>query len=145
MPLENEKGSSSQGDQFSLRFLMTFIVILSVILAVCFGLPKWLSSAGLLCLSIFVFAVLAVAIIYGSGNHRVFCVGAIIPMTMLLVVTCCVVVVFVFYNSRNRPTIYVLLETIAEQLRAVSIAAWLMAIVTGSLTVVVRYVIQSRH
>lgn len=132
----------STSGQFSLRFLLALILVLSIILAISFAFPPAHSCAGLLCFSTAVFTVLVVSIIHGRGDFRVFCVGAIIPMTTLAVVVIIIVPVLIFDRPASQMGV---LERYAEGLRTVSIAVWLCAVFMGFLAVIARKIIESMH
>ena len=143
MASEGKRDSKPTSGQFSLRFVLALFVVLSIALTVSFGLRNWLSSAGLLLLSITFVTILVVTIVYGSGNFRVFCVGAIVPMTLLVVVASGFIIFLVFDRQTPDPLYY--LDHYAQGIRYASIPVWLLAVVMGFLSVGVRTIIQSKH
>jgi len=73
--------------QFSLRTLLLLTMAVACALALLVGTPSAIAVPCIFCLAVAVPAILTVCIIYGHGNTRVFCIGALFPTGLLLYAT----------------------------------------------------------
>jgi hypothetical protein len=89
-------------------------------------------------LSVSISTILIATIIYGRGNLRAFCIGAIVPLGLLqLEITRSLVVVVTRWTYRYD------LANFESELRLLSVGAWFTAIFTGLLAVLVRTLLTS--
>ena len=73
--------------QFGLRTLLLLPVAVACALALLLGTPSVIAVPCIFCLAVAVPAILTVCIVYGRGNTRVFCIGALFPTGLLLYAT----------------------------------------------------------
>ncbi len=65
--------------QFSLRTMLVLTTVLAVVLSGLFAGPAWLTYVTAMALAIAMPMALTVTLIYGRGNVRTFCIGALFP------------------------------------------------------------------
>jgi hypothetical protein len=70
--------------QYTLRTLFVLTTAAAVACAVFFTLPAWVSVVVAVCVVISMPGVLTVMLIYGRGNTRAFCIGALFPAGVCL-------------------------------------------------------------
>lgn len=132
--------------QYSVRDLLAAMFVLSIALAVLFGFPGWFASATIMVASILMLAVLTAAVVYGRGDTRAFCIGALFPAFLVAVAVACLFVVMTFDGSRRGfDQVVSEMERYAGGMRFAIIAGWPMAIVAGALSIVVRRQLQRGH
>lgn len=128
-----------RGLQFSLRHLLILIVVLSVAFAVLFAFPNWLASVLLSIAATLLLVVLTACVVYGTGQLRAFCIGALFPAVLVWIAVDCAFVVITFTASRDRyERIFEGLDELAGGLRFASVTGWLMAIIAGVLAAAIR-------
>ncbi len=65
--------------QYTLRTLFVLTTAAAIACAVFFALPAWVSVVVAVCVLISIPGLLTVMLIYGRGNTRAFCIGALFP------------------------------------------------------------------
>ena len=131
--------------QFRLWHLLVLILVLSVACRI-FALPDAFVSGAIGVTTIQVLVVLIVMIVYAQGSTRAFCIGALIP-------TCFVafVVAMMSYSltwglrlDGFQSPFYPLIE-MANGLRVAATTGFVMALVAGVLSVLVRWYFVRGH
>lgn len=125
--------------QFSMSDLLILIFVLSVAFTVLFAMPNWAAATILIIATILLLAVLISALVYARGRIRAFCIGALVP-TALVAVAVAAVLLDIGFGLRQLDLSQVarLLDSAAYGLRALSIACSVLAIVAGTLSVLIR-------
>jgi hypothetical protein len=125
--------------QFSVRQLMITMVVASIALAVLFGFPGWFASATIIAAATLLLAVLAAAAIFGQGDLRAFCVGALCPALLVAVATTTLFVIVCFDLPQSGFSEMIQsLARYAGGMRLAILTSWPLAIAAGILSVAVR-------
>jgi hypothetical protein len=130
--------------QFSLRQLLVVMLALSIVLAIVFAFPDWVASAIYLVATVLVLPALATAVVYGRGDVRAFCIGALFPTGVLALIQSFGIGVFVLQflvMSGTAPwpaDVFETLARLAGVCRIGIIIGWPLAISAGILSVVLR-------
>ena len=139
-PLDTQSLRRRRSLQFSLRSVLVFMLVFSVVCEVLFTFPDAFASAAIGVLSILLLATLIASVVYAQGYARAFCIGALVPTFLVSVAVACVFVVMIFEtpSSYGRGT-FQMLKDLAAGLRIAAYAGWLMALAAGALSAVVRW------
>ena len=87
MEAGRQRGGETGGGgpfQYSLRTMFIVMTVLAVALSGIFAGPEWLSMLTALFLALATPIVLTIALIYGGGYLRTFCIGALFPAGLIL-------------------------------------------------------------
>jgi hypothetical protein len=136
---QDESAEDHSPWQFQLRHLLMVMAAASALFATLFAFPDALASALLMILMLILPTSLIAAAIYGKGNTRAFCIGALIPAsTQLFTLTVFVTFLLLSYSERSRTPFAEYLERSATGWRAASLATWLLAVFCGALVIAVK-------
>jgi hypothetical protein len=149
MSAHDEKPGGATGDvpwQFGLRALLGMTIATAVALTILFSLPDEYAVPVLVFLVIAVPAMLTVTAVYGSGYQRAFCIGALFPTGVVLYGTAWMLISFLFLLRGPRGPGALdgefwmeFVQYLATPYRAYVGAAWVLAVVLGSLAVMIRW------
>jgi hypothetical protein len=136
---QNRVPKTSAVFQFTVLQLLLLMLVLSVAFTVLFALPDLVASGLLSIVAILMMVLLTSGIVYARGRLRAYCIGALVPLLLVAIVVACEFVVVAFEVGRNdyQEAIDSLVD-LSGGLRVVSVTGWLIAIVTGMLSVGVR-------
>lgn len=137
MPAEEERpdrpAEASAVAQFSLRSIFVVTTVAAIVLTLLFQVPDPLAVPVLLFATIAFPAVLVTILIYGSGYQRTFSIGALFPLTILLLL-------LVFAQSGVFASSALTLPFDEPVLFRTSVGAfWLSSVVIGLLCVATRW------
>jgi hypothetical protein len=129
--------------QFTLRQLLIAMLLLSIALAIEFGMPDWLASAAAMIVSTAIVAGLVAGIIRARGAARAFCIGALFPMSAVAIAAGGFYVFMIFhsatpftrFNSGTNEFMYALDQTSRGWRFAVA-TAWPTALIAGGIAVI---------
>ena len=125
--------------QFNLRHLLVLMGVLAIDFAVLFASPNALASVELGVASILLLAGLISCLVYARGYVRAFCIGAMIPTTLVAITVGCLFVVLTFEAENDSyQRIGEILNRMASGLRFATTTGWLLAIAAGALSVIIR-------
>ena len=117
---------------------MGVVLGLSVAFAVIIAIPDAVAVSIIALFSIALPVLLLSGIIYREGSWRAFCIGGLFPALLFLFMLS---LWFVFFGSpginRNAPS-YALFLSLAADIRMCAGGCWILVLLMGALTVVVR-------
>ena len=125
------------------------MILLSIACAVLFAAPDWLVSATVIVASVLFAAVFTSGIVYGTGDVRAFCIGALFPTTLIVITAGRLfgVITFELFETRNpfRNTddIFQKLALAVDGMRFDMVVGCLLTPIAGLITVVVRRTLQT--
>ncbi len=133
--------------QFSLRAMFLATTALAMACGLFFAMPPLLSIPLMLCLNVLFSGLLVAGVVYGRGGARAFCVAAMAPTAILLVIAFCVLVVVTF-NSYEESGFAIMMDAVEEygaSYRLVSGTLWVLIVAAGLAGVVIRRLCDARE
>jgi hypothetical protein len=125
--------------QFSLRQLLWAMLVLSVALAILFGLPGWLASTAIIVALSMSLAALTTATYFGVGDLKAFCLGAWPAALLVHIVVACLFVGIAYDSTYQGVPRYIeLMDQCSIGLRFSFGSGIPLAIIGGVLGVAVR-------
>ena len=85
-----------------MRHLLILMVVLSIAFAVLFAFPNWRATVLLSIAATLLLVALTACVVYGTGQLRAFCIGALFPAVLVWIAVDCAFVVLTFTTSRDR-------------------------------------------
>ena len=137
--------------QFSLLALSVFTVCTAVAIGLVWSLPDWVAGPPLLLLAAALPAALTSLVIYGDGNLRAFCLGALFPAGIQFVT----VFAYLFSEIWNRAgprfdffdwlDLYRYTYDFSAALRHIAGLTWGLSLWTGWVSCVTRWFVKNRR
>lgn len=124
--------------RFGVRHLLLAMAAASVVCAVLFVAPGWLAAASVLAIANLAMVVIAAGAIYGAGNCRTFCLGALFPMGLVFVATAVYLIVISFECFVDPGNPFRELDTLAGGLKFLLVVGLVLTPVAGGLAMLVR-------
>jgi hypothetical protein len=141
-PPESKTSDAQSGGapvQYSLRTIFIVMTVLAVALSGIFAGPPWASMLTGLALSLLTPMVLTIAIIYGWGYARTFCIGALFPASTMLFLSASWFVARFFWDPYDVPG-----ELIARwYIGILALILFALVFALGLLAVGVRWMIEA--
>ena len=142
-------GRPRQPWQYSMKTLLLVTAGTAMALAILVSFPNPIAVPVLICLTIAIPAILCIVAIYGSGYQRTFCIGALFPTGITLYATGWMMGLSLIEapSVSDLDTLEQWLEFFDEvgaPYRVYVGAAWLLAMIIGSLAVVLRRHLETR-
>ncbi len=126
---------------FGIKSLFGLTGAIAVALYLLVSAPTFVAVPLLVLLHVTIGALLLAGLVYGAGNLRAFCMGAMIPAGATIVALMCMLVAWLFtgpYGIQNFSKLFQYFDEFAFSFRVWSGAAWIMGPVVGLLTVAAR-------
>ena len=125
--------------QFSLGTMFVVTTAVAIVCSLLFSMPTVAGFPLLLVFSVALPAALTTVIIYGRGYQRTFCIGALFPAGMFLVMF-----PFIEPNVFRFPEFFRMNEADWLVFRVVVVGFWVSSILVGSICVGVRRLVERR-
>jgi hypothetical protein len=137
--------------RFGLKTLLIAMGVVGVALFLMFASPNEVAVPLLVLISVSVAALVTTGLVYGRGNIRAFCIGAMIPAGATVIGLIWLLCMWFMSTSFGTPpevidfpSLFAHFEAFAFTLRVWSAASWIMGLVAGTVSVAVRMALQPK-
>ncbi len=141
-PEPQEIGPKETGTlQFGLSTLFWLTAAVAITCSLFFRMPALAAMPLLMLISVSLPAAYTMVLIHGRGYQRAFCIGALFPAATMMLCTC--LMIFLFSVDADLNEIDELTEfadEVAQQFRIYIGCMWVLSLLVGLLTVVIRWV-----